>query len=69
MVEPKRRRSKNSDALNVWVNGVCVGTWFVHKKKPQRFQYADEWVASPQGRMLSLSLPFLPGNPAFEGDL
>lgn len=43
--------------------------WHVHKNKPQQFQYADSWLNSPHGRMLSLSMPFQPGNAPFAGDV
>jgi len=69
MVSPERRRSKNRQSLNVWMNGRLTGTWHVYKNKPQEFQYADEWLHSPHGRMLSLSMPFQPGNLPYKGDV
>lgn len=69
MVSPVRRRSKNRQSLNLWMNGQLAGTWHVRKHKPQQFQYADSWLYSPHGRMLSLSMPFQPGNIPFEGDV
>ena len=68
MVNPVRRRSKNRQTLNVWMNGRLTGTWHVYKNRPQEFQYADEWLHSPHGRMLSLSMPFQPGNLPYKGD-
>jgi len=69
MVTPKRRRTKNRQSLNVWMNGRLTGTWHVYKNRPQEFQYADEWLHSPHGRMLSLSMPFQPGNFPYKGDV
>jgi len=69
MVSPVRRRSKNRQSLNLWVNGQLAGIWHVHKNKPQQFQYADSWRDSKHGRMLSLSMPFQPGNRPLEGDV
>lgn len=31
-------------------------------------QYANEWIANPHGRPLSLSLPFTPDNKPIKGD-
>lgn len=69
MVAPVRRRSKSRQSLNLWMNGQLAGTWHVRKNKPQQFQYAENWLSSKQGRMLSLSMPFQPGNKPFEGDV
>jgi len=69
MVAPVRRRSKNRQSLNLWINGQLAGTWHVHKNRPQEFQYADTWIHSLHGRMISLSMPFQPGNLPHKGDL
>jgi len=69
MVMRQRRRSKNRQSLNIWMNGQLAGTWHAYKNKPQEFQYADSWLDSPHGRVLSLSMPFQPGNRAYKGDL
>ena len=50
------------------MNGEFVGTWSIHSHAAEKLQYADAWVASPQGRPLSLSLPFTPGNKPHRGD-
>ena len=67
MVDVKRRRSRKRHDLNVWMNGSLVGTWTVREHGAPRFQYADEWIESENTRILSLSLPFQPGNPPHEG--
>ncbi|CAG9175181.1 Serine/threonine-protein kinase toxin HipA [Cupriavidus pampae] len=50
------------------MNGAFVGTWSMQPQTGEVLQYADEWVSSEQGRPLSLSLPFTPGNPPHRGD-
>lgn len=67
MVTSFRRRIRKGYALNAWMNGELVGTWIVRENKPQSFQYAEEWLHSPAARVVSLSLPFQPGNQAHEG--
>jgi len=49
------------------MNGEVVGTWSLLPHAAETLQYADSWVASPQGRPLSLSLPFTPGNKPHRG--
>lgn len=51
------------------MNGQLTGSWHVNKNKPHKFQYADSWLDSNHGRILSLSMPFQPGNAPFEGDV
>src|SRR5436190_20094880 len=52
--------------LVVWTNGVRVGTW-IEGRGSASLHYDPEWVQSPVGRPLSLSLPFIPGNVAHRG--
>lgn len=49
-------------ALNIWMNGELVGQWSHTRTKTQSFKYDPEWIASPLGRPLSLSMPFTAGN-------
>lgn len=46
-------------ALGIWMNGQQVGVWDQGRGSGS-LQYARAWMQSPQGRPLSLSLPFLP---------
>lgn len=62
------RRAYYSRALYLWMNGAFVGTWSVQPQLGDVLQYDDAWVASDQGRPLSLSLPFTPGNQPHRGD-
>ncbi len=47
--------------LTLWINGDRVGTW---RALPggDELAYDEQWVASDQGRPLSLSLPYQPGS-------
>ena len=49
------------------MNGVEVGTWSIAPAAGDTLQYADAWTRSEQGRPLSLSLPFTPGNAPHRG--
>lgn len=61
-------RRSHTRTLKLWMNGEFVGTWSILPHAAETLQYADSWVASPQGRPLSLSLPFTPGNQPHRGD-
>lgn len=49
-------------ALGLWMNGAYVGSWSLAPNQPDTLQYDLDWTRSEQGRPLSLSLPFMPGN-------
>jgi serine/threonine-protein kinase HipA len=49
------------------MNGVFVGTWSLAPNTPDTLQYDPGWMRSEQGRPLSLSLPFTPGNAPHRG--
>lgn len=51
-------RRSQSQALSIWSNGERVGTWRLPASGPMELRYDAAWMASPQGRPLSLSLPF-----------
>jgi len=61
-------RRSLTQRLNVWINGIPVGYW-ESTRQGERFGYFDTWLAHEQSRPISLSLPFLPGNPPFRGPL
>lgn len=52
--------------LNIWMNGIPVGYW-ESGRGGERLGYFDEWLTDEQSRPLSLSLPFFPGNEAYQG--
>lgn len=62
------RNPHRKKALNLWMNGILVGTWSSHAAGVDMLTYDNDWVASHQGRPISLSLPFLPGNAPHRGD-
>ncbi len=57
------------DTLSVWMNGIRVGAWTQGRRGPDTFQYDDDWLGSPAARVLSLSLPFVPGNRPHRGEV
>ena len=50
------------------MNGVRVGTW-TRARRVDVFTYEPAWIESAAARVISLSLPFLPGNAAHKGDV
>ena len=60
-------RKSHSRALSVWTNGQRVGIWTIPTRGDMAFTYDTEWMGSPGGRPLSLSLPYT-GNQALKGD-
>lgn len=59
-------RRPRHDRLDLWMNGIPVGYWEV-RRGIERLVYLPSWVDDPQGRPLSLSLPFTPGNQPHQG--
>ena len=47
-------------ALGVWMNGRYVGEWRRVRGGRDQFRYDPAWLADPQFRVLSLSLPVTP---------
>lgn len=60
-------RRSHSRALSVWTNGQRVGTWTLPTRGDMEFTYDAEWMRSPGGRLLSLSLPYT-GEQALRGE-
>ncbi|WP_244831819.1 type II toxin-antitoxin system HipA family toxin [Caballeronia sp. TF1N1] len=61
-------RRTDPNRLDLWMNGLPVGHW-ESSTGGERLVYRDEWIADPQGRPLSLSLPFTPGNQPYRGQV
>lgn len=61
-------RSPYPSRLNLWMNGLQVGHWET-TRSGERLVYHDDWISDPQGRPLSLSLPFTPGNQPYRGQI
>ncbi len=55
-------------ALAIWMNGKSVGTWSVERGS-HVLRYDPAWAGSPEGRALSLALPFTPDNSPHRGDV
>lgn len=53
--------------LDIWMNGEHVAVWHFPTNAPQSLTYDPDWVNRAQGRPLSLSLPFQPGNRPLSG--
>lgn len=60
--------AKNINSLDIWFNGEYVGVWGKHRGQ-ETFQYDPSWLTNKYARVLSLSLPFTPGNQVFSGDV
>ena len=63
----KAGRPRLQRTLGAWTNGHRVGRWSVGSQGSHSLAYERDWVESPQGRPLSLSLPFTPGGRAQRG--
>jgi serine/threonine-protein kinase HipA len=61
-------RASHTRALSLWMNGLRVGTWRMAPHTPETLQYDPGWLQSREGRPLSLSLPFTPGNTPHRGE-
>ncbi|RFU44974.1 type II toxin-antitoxin system HipA family toxin [Paraburkholderia sp. DHOC27] len=61
-------RRTQTNRLDLWMNGLPVGYW-ENARGGETLVYHDAWLADPQGRPLSLSLPFTPGNQPWRGQL
>lgn len=61
-------RRSHTRTLGLWMNGALVGTWSLAPNAADTLQYDLAWTQSEQGRPLSLSLPFTPGNAPHRGE-
>ena len=52
--------------LAVWMNGLRVGVWN-QGRGSDTFTYEESWIQDPASRVLSLSMPFVPGNVPHRG--
>jgi len=62
-------RASRRQALGLWMNGEFVGTWQPGADGEDALAYDPAWKRSPQGRALSLSLPFTPGDAPHRGEV
>ena len=54
-------RKSHTQSLSIWANGQRVGNWRIPVGGNDELRYDEAWLASPEGRPLSLSLPLLRG--------
>ncbi|WP_322050506.1 type II toxin-antitoxin system HipA family toxin [Paraburkholderia bannensis] len=59
-------RARLTNRLDLWMNGLPVGYWEI-VRGVERLVYLQSWLDDEQGRPLSLSLPFTPGNQPLRG--
>jgi serine/threonine-protein kinase HipA len=62
-------RHSRSKHLGIWMNGQRVGRWSVTATEESVLNHDADWIASEEGRPLSLSLPFQAGNPPHRGQV
>ncbi|CAM3941653.1 Serine/threonine-protein kinase HipA [Bordetella tumbae] len=60
-------RQSSTRRLNIWANGLRVGQWQLPTNGNDTLTYDPHWIASPQGRPLSLSMPFTLDNAPLRG--
>lgn len=61
-------RRRTTQRLNIWMNGIPVGYWET-SRQGERLAYLDAWLTHDQSRPLSLSLPLMPGNAPYQGQV
>ena len=61
-------RKSHSKGLSAWINGERVGVWIIPTRGASQFIYDQSWIDSPNGRPLSLSLPYSGGGLALKGE-
>lgn len=59
-------RRAHAQRLYIWMNGTPVGYWDAAAGR-NTLTYFEDWLKDQQGRPLSLSLPFQPGNAPYRG--
>jgi serine/threonine-protein kinase HipA len=62
-------RPATPKSLFIWMNGEPVGEWSYRTNHPQQLTYANQWLASPRARPLSLSMPLGPVGTVYRGPL
>ena len=62
------RRSKKRQ-LAIWMNGERVGHWSIEAQGQHEFRYEKAWLAEPDARPLSLSMPLRPSESPYSGPL
>jgi len=60
-------RRRLGSQLDVWMNGVHVGSWRITSSGVHEFTYADAWLQQSGARPISLSLPLRPSEQSHRG--
>lgn len=60
-------RRSHSQTLHLWANGDYVGRWTINANGNSELQYDISWRSSPNGRPISLSMPFNIHNEPLKG--
>ena len=53
--------------LKIWANGEPVGSWRLSSRGRMEFEYEDAWLAAPDARPISISLPLPVSNSPYSG--
>ncbi len=69
MVTTSKGTASRRRTLGLWMNGAFVGSWRLGSGGEDILEYDKDWKTSPQGRPLSLSLPFTPGTAPHRGEV
>ncbi len=62
-------RAAKVHSLFLWMNGERVGEWTARANHPQTLTYAEQWLASPLSRPVSLSMPLGAPGTRYQGAL
>jgi len=62
-------RTRKTLELTLWMNGESVGVWRITSQGEHQLHYADDWIRSPSGRPISLSMPLRPSEAPYRGDV
>jgi serine/threonine-protein kinase HipA len=60
-------RKAHARALGVWINGLHAADWKIPARGDVELQYQRGWLEAPEGRALSISLPFSLDNSPIKG--
>ncbi len=62
-------RPRKTLELTLRMNGESVGVWRITSQGEHQLHYADDWIRSPLGRPVSLSMPLRPPEAPYKGDV
>jgi serine/threonine-protein kinase HipA len=62
-------RPSSPRRLAVWLNRLKVGLWRIDARARHEFSYDESWLARPESRPISLSLPLADPGYAHRGEV